>query len=283
MTATKTLKPNSSHPWRSAKNFALASLAWIIALAFFFPIAWMVLSAFKTENQAFEIPPVIVFQPILENFSLAFAKYGPALKNSLVIALGSGLLSFLLGLPAAFSMAFYPDKRSRSTLLWIVSTKMMPPVGVIVPLYLIFKDLHLLDTLLGLILMYTTMNLPLVVWMMHSYLSEIPIEILEAARVDGASLQQEFLRIAMPLAAPGIASTALLCLIFAWNEAFFALNLTNTDAAPLSVYISAFKTSEGLFWAGLSAAATLVILPVMAFGWSAQRQLVQGLTMGAVK
>jgi sorbitol/mannitol transport system permease protein len=273
----------SSRSGLSFKNISLGLLAWIIALAFFFPIAWMIFSAFKTENQAFETPPVIFFQPITENFVKAFAKYGPALKNSLVVAFGSSLIAFLLGLPAAFSMAFYANARSRSTLMWVVSTKMMPPVGVIVPLYLIFKDLHLLDTLLGLTLMYTTMNLPLVVWMMHSYLSEIPSEILEAAKVDGASLMQEFIRIAMPLAAPGIASTALLCLIFAWNEAFFALNLTNTDAAPLSVYISAFKTSEGLFWAGLSAAATLVILPVMAFGWSAQRQLVQGLTMGAVK
>ncbi len=272
-----------TYPWRTAKNVALALLAWVIALTFFFPIAWMISSAFKTENQAFATPPVIIFQPIFDNFSLAFAKYGPALKNSLIAAIGSTLLSFLLGLPAAFSMVFYPNSRSRSTLLWVISTKMMPPVGVIVPLYLIFKDLQLLDTIFGLTLMYTTMNLPLVIWMMHSYLSEIPIEILEAARVDGASLQHEFLRIAMPLAAPGIASTALLCIIFAWNEAFFALNLTNVDGAPLSVYISGFKTTQGLFWAGLSAAATLVILPVMAFGWSAQRQLVQGLTMGAVK
>jgi sorbitol/mannitol transport system permease protein len=273
----------AKNPWLVAKNIGLGSLAWLIALAFFFPIFWMFLSAFKTEDQAFQTPPIIFFQPILDNFVEAFAKYGPALRNSLVVAIGSSLIAFALGIPAAFSMAFYPTKRSRGTLLWFVSTKMMPPVGVIVPLYLIFKDLHLLDTLLGLTLMYTTMNLPLVIWMMHSYLSEIPPEILEAARVDGASLRQEFLNIAMPLAAPGIASTALLCLIFAWNEAFFALNLTNIDAAPLSVYVSGFKTSEGLFWAGLSAAATLVILPVMAFGWSAQRQLVQGLTMGAVK
>ncbi len=277
------IRKSAQNPWLIAKNVGLGTLAWVIALAFFFPIFWMFLSAFKTEDQAFQTPPVIFFQPILDNFVHAFAKYAPALRNSLVVAFGSSLIAFTLGIPAAFSMAFYPTQRSRGTLLWFVSTKMMPPVGVIVPLYLIFKDLHLLDTLLGLTLMYTTMNLPLVVWMMHSYLSEIPPEILEAARVDGASLRQEFLNIAMPLAAPGIASTALLCLIFAWNEAFFALNLTNIDAAPLSVYVSSFKTSEGLFWAGLSAAATLVILPVMAFGWSAQRQLVQGLTMGAVK
>jgi hypothetical protein len=188
MTASKS---HSSHPWRTAKNVSLGLLAWVIALAFFFPIAWMIFSAFKTENQAFEVPPVLVFQPILENFVRAFAKYGPALKNSLVVAFGSSLLSFALGLPAAFSMAFYPNKRSRSTLMWVVSTKMMPPVGVIVPLYLIFKDLHLLDTLLGLTLMYTTMNLPLVVWMMHSYLSEIPIEILEAARLERSLLRTQ--------------------------------------------------------------------------------------------
>jgi sorbitol/mannitol transport system permease protein len=279
----KPSKPRSSNPWRTFQNVSLGVLAWLIALAFFFPILWMIMSAFKTEDQAFTTPPIIVFQPIFENFTRAFAKYGHALLNSLLVAFGSTILSFLLGLPAAFSMVFYPTKRSRSTLLWFVSTKMMPPVGVIVPLYLIFKDLHLLDTVWGLTLMYTTMNMPLVIWMMHSYISEIPSEILEAAKVDGASLRQEFINIAMPLAVPGIASTALLCLIFAWNEAFFALNLTNVDAAPLSVYISAFKTSEGLFWAQLSAAATLVILPVMAFGWSAQRQLIQGLTMGAVK
>jgi sorbitol/mannitol transport system permease protein len=279
----RTMPKRKSNSLRTFQNVSLGLLAWLIALAFFFPILWMIFSAFKTEEQAFAAPPVIVFQPILDNFARALTKYGGALLNSLLVVLGSTLLSFLLGLPAAFSMVFYPNKRSRSTLLWFVSTKMMPPVGVIVPLYFIFKDLYLLDTIWGLILMYTTMNLPLVVWMMHSYISEIPVEILEAAKVDGASLWQEFMNIAMPLAAPGIASTALLCLIFAWNEAFFALNLTNVDAAPLSVYISSFKTSRGLFWAGLSAAATLVILPVMAFGWSAQRQLIQGLTMGAVK
>ena len=146
MTASKSLKPRSSNPWRTFQNVSLGLLAWVIALAFFFPILWMIMSAFKTEDQAFTTPPIIVFQPVFDNFTRAFAKYGHALLNSLLVAFGSTILSFLLGLPAAFSMVFYPTKRSRSTLLWFVSTKMMPPVGVIVPLYLIFKDLHLLDT-----------------------------------------------------------------------------------------------------------------------------------------
>ena len=165
----------------------------------------------------------------------------------------------------------------------MLSTKFMPAVGVIVPLFLLFRNLQLLDTLPGLILMYTTMNLPLVVWMMHSYMTEIPPAIYEAAKVDGASVAQEFFGIALPLSTPGMAATALLCLIFAWNEVFFALNLTNSDAAPLSVFIGEFKTSQGLFWAQLSAAATLTVLPVLIFGWVAQRQLVRGLSFGAVK
>ena len=197
--------------------------------------------------------------------------------------MGSTVLAFILGLPAAFALAVYPTRRAQGVLTWMLSTKFMPAVGVIVPLFLIFRNLHLLDTLPGLILMYTTMNLPLVVWMMHSYMTEIPYAIYEAAKVDGASVGQEFFGIALPLSTPGMAATALLCLIFAWNEVFFALNLTNSDAAPLSVFISQFKTSEGLFWAQMSAAATLTVLPVLIFGWIAQRQLVRGLSFGAVK
>jgi len=189
----------------------------------------------------------------------------------------------VLGLPAAFALAVYPTRRSRSVLTWMLSTKFMPAVGVIVPLFLIFRNLHLLDTLPGLVIMYTTMNLPLVVWMMHSYMTEIPFAIYEAAKVDGATVAQEFFGIALPLSLPGISATALLAIIFAWNEVFFALNLTSANAAPLSVFIGSFKTSEGLFWAQMSAAAVLTVFPVMLFGWVAQRQLVRGLSFGAVK
>ncbi len=261
----------------------LTVLAYLLTFVFFFPILWMVLAAFKTEAQAFAVPPVFSFRPILENFSRALTGYGPALGNSLIASLGSTILAFVLGLPAAFALAIYPTKRARNTLVWALSTKMMPAVGVIVPLFLLFRDLNLLDTLPGLILMYTTFNLPLVLWMMHSYMNEIPFGIFEAAKVDGASTAQEFFRLALPLSTPGIAATALLAIIFAWNEVFFALNLTSAQAAPLSVFISSFKTSEGLFWAQMSAAATLTVLPAMIFGWIAQRQLVRGLTFGAVK
>ncbi|WP_019585287.1 carbohydrate ABC transporter permease [Deinococcus apachensis] len=268
------------HRWR---NILLTLLTYLIALAFLFPLVWMILAAFKTEAEAFATPPVFFFTPIWDNFQRALPTYLPALKNSLIAAIGSTLLAFILGLPAAFALAVYPTRRAQGVLTWMLSTKFMPAVGVIVPLFLLFRNLGLLDTLPGLILMYTTMNLPLVVWMMHSYMSEIPFAIYEAAKVDGASVAQEFFGIALPLSMPGIAATALLALIFAWNEVFFALNLTSADAAPLSVFIGEFKTSQGLFWAQLSAAATLTVLPVLIFGWIAQRQLVRGLSFGAVK
>ncbi|WP_309571602.1 carbohydrate ABC transporter permease [Deinococcus sp.] len=265
------------------RNAILTVITYVIAIAFLFPLVWMIMAAFKTEAQAFAVPPVFAYTPVLENFQNALPTYFHALRNSLVAAIGSTLFAFILGLPAAFALAVYPTTRAQGVLTWMLSTKFMPAVGVIVPIFLLFRNLHLIDTLPGLILMYTTMNLPLVVWMMHSYMTEIPFAIYEAAKVDGASVAQEFFGIALPLSMPGVAATALLCLIFAWNEVFFALNLTNSDAAPLSVFIGQFKTSEGLFWAKMSAAATLTVLPVLIFGWVAQRQLVRGLSFGAVK
>ncbi|UQN10007.1 carbohydrate ABC transporter permease [Deinococcus sp. QL22] len=287
MTAVPTTLPPTKRSNAAARtriqNIVLTTITYIIAISFLFPLVWMMMAAFKTEAQAFAVPPVFSFSPITDNFQRALPSYFPALVNSLIAAIGSTILAFILGLPAAFALAVYPTKRAQNTLTWMLSTKMMPAVGVIVPLFLLYKSLGLLDTRLGLILMYTTMNLPLVVWMMHSYLTEIPYAIYEAAKIDGASVSQEFFRIALPLSMPGVSATALLCLIFAWNEVFFALNLTTSDAAPLSVYIGSFKTSMGLFWAQLSAAATLTVLPVLIFGWVAQRQLVRGLSLGAVK
>ncbi|WP_027483005.1 carbohydrate ABC transporter permease [Deinococcus pimensis] len=283
MTTTSTSPAVRARRGFHTRRWLLTLLTYLITAVFLFPLAWMILAAFKTEAQAFATPPVVLFTPTLDNFHRAWGAYLPALTNSLVAALGSTLLAFVLGLPAAFALAVYPTRRAQGVLTWMLSTKFMPAVGVIVPLFLLFRNLHLLDTLPGLILMYTTMNLPLVVWMMHSYLTEIPAAIYEAAKVDGASVGQEFFRIALPLSMPGISATALLALIFAWNEVFFALNLTSSAAAPLSVFIGQFKTSQGLFWAQLSAAATLTVLPVLVFGWIAQRQLIRGLSFGAVK
>jgi len=195
----------------------------------------------------------------------------------------STLVSLLLGVPASYAMAFYSTSRTDGSMLWVMSTRMLPPVGVIVPLYLLFQRLSLLDTYTGMIIIYTGMNVPLVIWMVRSFMLDIPFEIVEAARMDGVTLWQEIRYMVLPLIIPGLAATALLCFIFAWNEFFFAFNLTTIKAAPLSVYISSFKTAEGLFWAKMSAAATATVLPVLIAGWVAQRQLVTGLTMGAVK
>jgi polyol transport system permease protein len=270
---------------RAFTGHVLSVLTVAIALAFFFPIFWMVLTSFKTESDAFTFPPLILFQPTLDNYRIALEEspYFSQLANTLVITVFSTLVALLLGVPAAYSMAYYPTKRTNFTLMWVMGTRMLPPVGVIVPLYVIFRSLTLLDTHMGLIILYTAMNLPLVIWMMHSFLGDLPYDILEAARIDGVSLWQEFRWVILPLSLPGLMATMLLCFIFVWNEFFLAFNPTITKAAPLSVFIASFKTSEGLFWAKMSAAATVTALPVVIAGWVAQRQLVRGLTAGAVK
>lgn len=270
---------------RKLVGHALSGLTLLIAFIIFFPILWMVLTSFKTEADAYTDPPLIVFQPTLENYQIALqqSRYFDYLGNTLAITFFSTLVAFLLGIPAAYNLAYYPGKRTNFTMMWVMSTRMLPPVGVIVPLYVIFKNLSLFDTHLGLILLYTTMNLPLVIWMMRSFLADLPYEVIEAARIDGATLVQEFTRVILPLALPGLMATTLLCLIFTWNEFFIAFNVTITKAAPLSVFIVSFKTAEGLFWAKMSAAATITALPVIIAGWVAQRQLVRGLTAGAVK
>lgn len=263
----------------------LTTLTHILAFLMFFPILWMVLTSFKTEQVAFAFPPRLFFTPTLENWQIALVgtDYLQFLSNTLIITVISTLAALVLGVPAAYAMAFYATKRTDASMLWVMSTRMLPPAGVIVPLYVIFQRLGLLDTFTGIIIIYTGMNVPLVIWMVRSFMIDIPFEIIEAARMDGVTLWQEISRMVLPLTVPGLAATSLLCFIFAWNEFFFAFNLTTKTAAPLSVYISSFKTAEGLFWAKMSAAATATVFPVLIAGWVAQRQLVTGLTMGAVK
>lgn len=264
----------------------LSGLTLVLAFVMFFPILWMVVTSFKPEQLALAMPPRILFVPTLENYRVALfdSPYLEFLWNTLVITGLSTLAALLLGVPIAYAMAFFPTKRSESSMLWMMSTRMLPPAGVIVPLYIIFQRLHLLDTHLGMIIVYTGMNLPLVVWMLRSFMLDLPFAIIEAARLDGASLWQELTSVMLPLLIPGLAATALLCVIFTWNEFFLAVNLTTRSASPLSVYISTFKAAQGdLFIAKMSAAATMTVLPVLIAGWAAQRQLVTGLTMGAVK
>jgi sorbitol/mannitol transport system permease protein len=262
------------------------SAAWLFGFLIFFPILWMILTSFKTELDAFSTPPsFLFFHWTTENYATVQERSDYFLHaiNSIVIAGGSTLIALLIAVPAAWSMAFAPTKRTKDVLLWMLSTKMMPPVGVLVPIYLIYRDFGLLDSRAGLILILCLGNLPIVIWMLFTYFKEIPKDILEAARMDGATIGRELVYVLAPMAVPGIASTLLLNFILAWNEAFWTLNLSTSQAAPLTVFIASYSSPEGLFWAKLSAASTLAIAPILVLGWFSQRQLVRGLTFGAVK
>lgn len=263
----------------------LSILAWIFGGITFFPIFWMVITSMKTEAQAIASTPLLFFWPTFTNLSsmLLSGDYLHFATNSLIISIGSTSVALLLGIPAAYSMAFYSTRKTKDLLLWMLSTKMMPSVGVLVPVYLIFRDVGLLDTRLGLVGIYTLANLPIVVWMLYSFFRDVPHEILEAARMDGASFLQQMIWLMLPLAAPGIAATGLLSIILSWNETFWSINLTSSEAAPLTAFIASFSSPEGLFWARLSAASVLAVAPILMLGWMTQRQLVRGLTFGAVK
>ncbi len=261
-------------------------LAWAIGLLIFFPILWTILTSFKTEAQAISDPPVFFFFDwTLDNYAVVQERsnYMRFLWNSVIIAGGSTLLGVIVAVPAAWSMAFVPSKRTKDILLWMLSTKMLPAVGVLYPIYLLFIRLGLLDTRVGLVFVMMLINLPIIVWMLYTYFREIPGEILEAARMDGASLRDEILYVLTPMAIPGIASTILLNFILAWNEAFWTLNLTAANAGPLTAFIASYSSPEGLFYAKLSAASTMAIAPILILGWFSQKQLVRGLTFGAVK
>ena len=260
--------------------------AWSVALLIFFPVLWTILTSFKTEASAVASPPELLGADwTLQNYSDVWARsdYPRFFLNSVIIAVGSTLLGLLIAIPAAWSMAFVPGKKTKDLLMWMLSTKMMPSAAVLIPMYLIFQRTGLFDTRIGLVLALMLMNLPVSVWMLYTYFKEIPSEILEAARMDGASLINEVLYVLTPMAIPGIASTMLLNIILAWNEAFWTITLTTVDAAPLSAFIASFSAPQGLFYAKLSAASTMAIAPILIMGWFGQKQLVRGLTFGAVK
>ncbi len=261
-------------------------IAWSIGFVIFFPILWTILTSFKTEAQAINDPPLFLFFDwTLENYAVVQERsnYMRFLWNSIFLAGGSTLLGIIIAVPAAWSMAFVPSNRTKDILMWMLSTKMLPAVGVLYPIYIGFVKLGLLDSRLGLMIILMLINLPIIIWMLYTYFKEIPGEILEAARMDGASLKDEILYVLTPMAIPGIASTVLLNVILAWNEAFWTLNLTAAKAAPLTAFIASYSSPEGLFFAKLSAASTMAIAPILILGWFSQKQLVRGLTFGAVK
>jgi sorbitol/mannitol transport system permease protein len=278
-----TTTSSKNAPWAVFKRAVPGVLAWAIALLLFFPIFWMTITAFKTEQQAYASS--LFFIPTLDSFREVFARsnYFSFAWNSVLISAGVTVVCLLLAVPCAYSMAFFPTRRTQKLLLWMLSTKMMPSVGVLVPIYLLWKNSGLLDSVTGLIIVYTLINLPIAVWMTFTYFAEIPRDILEAGRIDGAVPWQEIVYLLMPMSLPGLASTGLLLVILSWNEAFWSINLSSSNAAPLTVFIASYSSPEGLFWAKLSAASLLAVAPILIVGWLSQKQLVRGLTFGAVK
>ncbi len=269
-------------PTRTRVGYTAA--AWVVALLIFFPILYTIITSLKTEPEAiagFNLIPSFTLESYREVQNQQ--NYLKPFMNSVILAVGSTILALVVAIPAAWAMAFSPTKRTKDVLMWMLSTKMMPAAAVLVPIYLIFLRTGLMDTRIGLTLLLMLINLPIVVWMLYTYFREIPGEILEAARMDGATLWGEIWHILTPMAVPGIASTLLLNIILAWNEAFWTIRLTTTNAAPLTAFIASFSSPQGLFWAKLSAASVMAIAPILIMGWFSQKQLVRGLTFGAVK
>ena len=258
-------------------------VAWVVGLAFFLPVLWMVLTAFKPESAAETWPPKFIFHPTLSQFRLVFSGIGPFFTHSVIATVGSTILVVLLAVPAAYALSVHPVKHWRDGLFFFISTKMLPIVAAIGPLYVIALKTHLLDSIWLLIILYTAMNLPLAIWMIRSFMQEVPGELLEAAELDGAGRLRQMYEVILPVISPGLVSTALICVIFAWNELFLAINLTTTNAATVPMFLISSVPQEGLYIAHLSAAATVASIPVIIVGWIAQRSLVRGLSMGAIK
>ncbi|XVU21902.1 carbohydrate ABC transporter permease [Actinoplanes sp. CA-054009] len=264
----------------------LSLLAWVIGILFVLPVVWMVLTSFHSEANAATNPPSVFAPLTLEGYREFFsggASPWPPLLNSLTASVLSTALVLVLAIPAAYALSIKPVQKWSDVLFFFLSTKMLPIVAGLLPLYLFAQNTGLLDNIWLLIIFYTSMNLPIAVWMMRSFLSEVPVEMLEAASMDGAGLVKTLRSVIAPVVTPGIAATALICFIFSWNELLFARVLTATVAETAPVFLTAFVTSQGLFLAQLCAAAFVVSLPVLVAGFAAQDKLVQGLSLGSVK
>ena len=266
----------------------LSALTYLLGILFFFPVLWMVLNGFKTEAQA-NGTPVFFFKPTLEQYRLVtkqipgLASFNEVFTNSFVIVLTSTLIVMALAVPTAFALSIRPVGKWKDVLFFFISTKFLPVVAGILPVYIIMKEFDLLNTRWSLIVMYTALNLPLAVWMLHSFFKEVPTELIEAAQIDGASLRSQLTSVVLPIVVPGLAATGLLCFIFAWNEFFLSLQLNTSGAQTASVWVTGFESQREDFIAKLSAASTLVVLPVVLAGWIAQKRMIRGLAMGAIK
>jgi sorbitol/mannitol transport system permease protein len=269
-------------------NRSLGVLAWVTALIFFFPVFWMVLNSFKSEQDA-NTSPKLTFDPTLDRYrevtetAGGLLSFGEAFMNSVVIVILSTVIVMALAIPAAYALAIKPVTKWRDVLFFVISTKFLPVVASILPIWILARELELLNTRLVLIVLYTAINLPLAVWMLRSFFVEIPRELIEAAEIDGARLRGQLTSVILPLAAPGIAATALLCVIFAWNEFFYAVQLNPVEGSTVPVWVTTNISTRGDFLAKLSAASTLACIPVVLAGWIAQKRMIRGLAMGAIK
>jgi sorbitol/mannitol transport system permease protein len=283
-TSTPTPQAQRSGLRRQTVDRLLGVGAWAVGLVFFIPVAWMVLTSFHREVDAATNPPSLFAPLSLEGYRSFFdAGPWPPLANSLTASVVSTILVLLLALPAAYSLSIRPVEKWTDVMFFFLSTKMLPIVAAILPLYLIAQFTGLLDNIWYLILLYTAMNLPIAVWMLQSFLAEVPVEMLEAAQVDGAGLLRTLKDVIVPVVMPGIAAAGLIAFIFSWNELLLARVLTGTVASTAPVFLTGFVTSQGLFLAQVSAASFAMSIPVLAAGFAAQDKLVQGLSMGAVK
>lgn len=273
---------------RRGVSFLLGLLSWVVALVFFFPIFWMVLNGFKEEIDA-NTDPKLLFDPTFDRFDEVTSQtqgllgFQEAFMNSVWAVSISTILVLVLAVPAAYALAIRPVAKWRDVLFFFISTKFLPVVAAILPLWIIARELDLLNTRLVLIILYTAMNLPLAVWMLRSFFSEVPKELIEAAQIDGAKLRGQITSVILPIVAPGLAATALLCVIFAWNEFFLAVQLNPVDGSTIPVWVTSNVSTRGNFLAKLSAASTLATLPVVLAGWLAQKRMIRGLSMGAIK
>ncbi len=271
---------------REGANVWLSLLAWVVGILFVLPVVWMVLTSFHSEANAAQNPPAVFAPLTLEGYREFFtggASPWPPLLNSLTASVVSTIIVLLLSFPAAYALSIRPVERWTDVMFFFLSTRMLPAVAGLLPIYLFATTVGLLDNIFLLVLLYTAMNLPIAVWMMRSFLVEVPGEILEAASMDGAGLARTLRSVVIPIISPGIAATALICFIFSWNELLFARVLTSTASQTAPVFLTGFVTSQGLFLAQVCAAAVVVSLPVLAAGFAAQDKLVQGLSLGAVK
>jgi len=270
-----------------AGTIALGVAAWVIGMVWIFPVGWTLLTSFKTEQdasaQTFHDPLSVHRYSDVSHSTTGTLSLSTAFTNSLVIVAVSTVIVMLLAVPAAYALAIRPVPKWRDVLFFFISTKFLPIVASIFPIYVYAQRWNLIGTRTVLIILYIAINLPLAIWMTRSFFVEIPRELIEAAEIDGTSLFNQLRSVILPIAAPGIAATALLCVIFAWNEYFYAIQLNFAGASTMPQWVIGNVSTRGNFLAKLSAASMIACLPVVLAGWAAQKRMIRGLSMGAIK